>query len=153
MKKVKFIALTTGEEVQVDANDYAYLSQFSWYGKKQHGKIHAYRHISIGGNDISMRMQRVIMNVKSKTDKVSFIDGDTLNCTRANLEVRALNSNTRKYEPRIKGITVDGNSFRTRICVDGRSISLGSFRDPMDAAAAYDRAAVKLFGNRAVTNL
>lgn len=149
--KPKTLKLTTGEIVKLDPADYPHATQFEWYGKKQHGKVHAYRKVKIGKKLVGIRLQRDIMQARN-ADKVVFIDGNPLNCTRDNLEVHTLNSDTRKFEPRFKGVTLNGTRFRARINHAGEEIHLGYFADPVDAAEAYDAAARKLHGTRAVTN-
>lgn len=152
MSKTKSIKLRTGETVKVSAADYPYLAQFEWYGKKQHGKVHAYRKTTIGKKLVGVRMQREVMHARH-IDKVQFVNGDTLNCTRENLEVLTLNPKVKKFEPRWKGVSVNGNRFRARINHAGKEIHLGYYTDPVEAARAYDEAAVKLHGDRAITNL
>lgn len=57
---------------------------------------------------------------------------------------------TSKY----KGVSwrVDGNCWRAVIMVNYKKISLGSFSDEENAAKAYDKAALKYFGEFAVLN-
>ena len=150
--KSKSIKLRTGETVKVSAADYPYLSQFDWYGKKQHGKVHAYRKTTIGKKLVGVRMQREVMQARV-VDKVQFINDNSLDCTRDNLEVLTLDPYEKKYIPRWKGVTLNGNRFRARINHAGEEIHLGYFDNPMDAAKAYDDAARKLHGDRAITNL
>lgn len=52
----------------------------------------------------------------------------------------------------ITGQTFKGVSICASIRNDGRLMYLGSFATAEDAARAYDEAAVKIFGNEAITN-
>lgn len=48
----------------------------------------------------------------------------------------------------IKGVYFDKrrNKYCARICVSGRTLSLGSFEDPKEAGNAYIKASIKYFG-------
>lgn len=92
---------------------------------------------------------------------VDHIDGDGLNNHRSNLRpaTRSQNlHNSRKHvksASRFKGVTPDGHGYggwRALIMVDYRRISLGTFRSEVDAARAYDAAALEYCGEFAATN-
>jgi hypothetical protein len=51
-----------------------------------------------------------------------------------------------------KGITWSKGAYHARICVEGKRINLGRFCDAVDAATAYDNAAIKYFGEFARLN-
>lgn len=148
----KTIYLANGTAVRVDPQDYEFVAQFGdWYSKKSHGKVHAFRQVVVGDKTVGQRMQRVITAAKAN-EKVLFKDGDTLNLTRGNLKVIKRNARTNHFEEHARGVSQKGNRFRARINVAGKEINLGSFTTREDAAAAYDDAAKRLHGNRAVTN-
>src|SRR5262249_21721085 len=51
-----------------------------------------------------------------------------------------------------RGVSFDGSSWRATIDVDCRRHHLGCFGDPIAAALAYDEAAVRFHGLKAITN-
>lgn len=61
--------------------------------------------------------------------------------------------NQRIRNPLGKGVSHRSkNSYQAKIKVDGKTIVLGSFSNPLEAARAYDRGAVKYFGADARIN-
>lgn len=94
---------------------------------------------------------------------VDHINGDTLDNRKSNLRfcTRAENSrNARKWKKstrsKYKGVSLDGKApnQKWRACVKtiGKSFPLGNYRTEVEAAKAYDSAAVFLFGEFAKTN-
>lgn len=94
------------------------------------------------------------------SDQIDHIDGNKLNNQRNNLRSatssqNAINSkkpknNTSGY----KGVSWSKKSkkWRAQICFEGKQIHLGFFDDSKDAANAYDKAALKYFGEFARLN-
>jgi hypothetical protein len=93
---------------------------------------------------------------------VDHIDGVGLNNTRANLRIaiaaqnvynskKTLNQTGSQY----KGVCCDNrrNAFRADIGYKGHRKFLGHFDNETDAAKAYDRAAIELYGEYANLNL
>lgn len=101
-------------------------------------------------------LHRVIMPGHGVADH---IDGDRLNCRRANLRLCSQQDNARNARIRkptktgLKGVTKKGDSYAARITVNRKGVHLGTFSCPLEAAAAYDRAAVEHFGEFACPNL
>lgn len=87
---------------------------------------------------------------------VDHINHDTLNCTRENLRVctKVQNGyNSNRKDRKYKGVTALPNGkFKARITIDGKTINLGVFVFDMDAAIAYDKAAIEYFGEFAYLN-
>lgn len=86
------------------------------------------------------------------------IDGDRLNNRRSNLRpaTRSLNQANRK-RPRnntsgYKGVSFNQGKWQATISKDGRYHCLGRFDSAEDAARAYDKAAIEMFGSFARTN-
>lgn len=85
-------------------------------------------------------------------------DGDTLNNRRSNLRVatRQENDKNRRLQKNsstgLKGVSAVGKGFSASIRVDRKSRSLGTFRTAIEAALAYDAAALAHFGEFAATN-
>lgn len=108
------------------------------------------------GRKITLYLHRVVLNA-GPGSLVDHIDGDGLNCRRANLRfaTRALNNVNRGfYEPAsgYRGVYWSRGRWSARISVGGHFKSLGSFGEPEEAARAYDRAAAATFGEFARLN-
>lgn len=111
-------------------------------------------------------LRRIIMGVAHAADlNVRHVNGDPLDCRRANLVLRTPKQrvrNNRKIaairgQPttsRFKGVfwETQTKKWRVRIKADGQERSLGRFRDEIAAAIAYDQAARKWFGAHAWLN-
>lgn len=154
------IPLTQGHVALVDAVDYDWLMQWKWCVQRQGKRWYAVT--SIGGRNHRQRIQmhRLVMDAPDGLD-VDHIDNNGLNNTRANLRLA-----TRQQNMFNKPLTEANNSgykgvywhkhkmaWGASIQRDGKQISLGYFDSPEDAALAYDRAAIELFGEYAYLNL
>jgi hypothetical protein len=94
----------------------------------------------------------------SLTEKVDHKDGNTLNNSRNNLRccTQSQNLANSKIYPTnksgYKGVSKRGNKWRAVIMKDKRSIHLGYFASVIEAAQAYNKEAVKIFGEFAKIN-
>lgn len=132
----------------VDDEDYDFMSRFPWRAKKD-GEGRFYAHATLVAH-------KVLVDYKL----VDHINGNGLDNTRKNLRAatdqqnswnRGLrNDNTTGY----KGVRylANRNAFIARIQVDGKRHYLGYFKNPIDAAKAYDAAARDNFGKFARLN-
>lgn len=149
---MKLIPLTRGKEAQVDDEDYDYLMQWSWsfaaggYAVTSDGR---YMHKLVA--------DRKGLNTSLKTDHH---DQNSLNNQRYNLReaTQAQNGRNRGRNSNntsgFKGVWWHEQIKRWRadIRVDHKKIYLGTFDTPVDAARAYNEAAVKHFGEFAFLN-
>jgi len=90
---------------------------------------------------------------------VDHVNGNTLDNRLENLRVCSNKQNIRnskKYESgktsQFKGVTMFRGKWRAQIMADGRKKNLGCFQTEIEAAQAYDKAAVELFGQFARPN-
>jgi hypothetical protein len=120
---------------------------------------YAARKVTHGGLQFTQYMHRLITKTIDPDLYVDHRDGNGFNNTRNNLRVAppAFNAANRPVSPwsgtGYKGVTKVGFRYRARIKKDGTDIHLGMFTTPLEAAAAYDAAAVGMFGEFAWTNL
>lgn len=152
---MKIIPLTQGKVALVDDEDFEHVNQFKWCAQKRVFKsgitFYAMRR---GGAE---SMHRFLMPSHPRIDHK---DGDGLNNQRSNLRpaTRSENAaNQRKHvdcSSKFKGVHWDKRTgkWRSQTKLHGRRIHLGRFVNELDAAIAYDTAAVKLFGDFAKLN-
>ncbi len=165
MKKIR---TSNGYEVLVDDEDYETILRFSWIAEL-HGRKTKKPYVStrIGGRKRRTRVFLSRMLMQEPDCSVDHINGDPLDNRRSNLRLATNQQNSRnsvKHHPvtsKFKGVSLrrnrHGGRYKMRpwiacIRVDRRQIKLGSFSDEIDAAKAYDRAAVEHFGVFARTN-
>jgi len=104
-------------------------------------------------------MHELIMN-PGMGQEIDHKNGNGLDNRRDNLRIctHANNMCNRRIgknnKSGYKGVyfTKSGNAWRSKLRFKGRNINLGNFKKPIDAAIAYDNAAMKYFGEFARTN-
>ena len=158
---MKEIPLTQGKVALVDDEDYAELSQYSWYALKGRHTWYAARNTpTVAGKKTTMRMHRQILGASSER-QVDHRDGDGLHNWRTNLRYCTNGQNQSNLHYKKAGCTSrhKGVSWYRRfgkwqaaIRVNGKSMNLGRFDDEDDAARAYNAAALRLFGEFACLN-
>jgi hypothetical protein len=159
---VKEIPLTHGLFALVDDSDYVILSKYKWHATTIHrdGKV-SYRAARTGRpiSPIPVLMHRQIMGFP-EGKQVDHINGNPLDNRRANLRICENAQNNRN-----KGLTKASTSgykgvsfskqigkWRAYIVTNYRQTSLGLFDNPLDAAKAYNVAALKYHGEFARLN-
>jgi hypothetical protein len=158
---VMLIPLTKSTLVaMVDDEDFALVNRWLWH--PQHsasGGCYAVRSHKTEGRTRAMRMHRLILNAPAGIP-VDHADGDGLNNQRANLRLATnqLNSaNSRRPLPAsgFRGVYAYDKKpgfWRAQMKLEGRSIHIGCFKCPIEAARAYDAAALQAFGEFATLN-
>lgn len=110
-------------------------------------------------------LRRLILGVLHEAGNVRHLNGDPLDCRRENLVLRTVRQRCRNMR---KAKTIAGRApssifkgvhwvtrlklWQSVIHVDGKTIGLGRYGDQMEAAAAYDEAAKRYFGEHARLN-
>ena len=154
------ISLTQGRFTIVDDGDFEWLNQHKWHWKsKPTGTGYAMRDVRENGRWKHIYMHRIILSPQGGREP-DHINGDGLDNRRCNLRscTRSQNNmNSRKRRgcsSRYKGVCWNSRDrkWEARIRVNGRLKQLGYFDDEQEAAAAYDVAAHKLFGQFARVN-
>lgn len=148
----KEIQLTKDKVALVDDEDYEFLCQWKWRASYEDGRFYAVRMEGFP-HRILVRMHRQIMNAPENVE-VDHIDTNGLNNTRDNLRLctrgeNACNRNMQKNNKSgYKGVfkVQKTGKYRASIRYNRKTIYLGTFPNPEQAAQAYDEAAKKYFG-------
>jgi hypothetical protein len=158
---MKRIPLTQGQFALVDDEDFDGVNSFVWFAKWNRCTKSFYAARNSVANSASarsvIRMHREILHAM-KDSKVDHVNHDTLDNRRDNLRYCTHQQNARNMRLNIrntsgfKGVKRSGSNWQSSIKVDGITLHLGSFLRLEDAAAAYDEAALKHFGEFALTN-
>ena len=145
---MKLIKLTQGQFTQVDDDMFEYLNQWKWYALKYKDTYYARRDTKNKTKRIVTRMHRIIMNTPAEMD-TDHKDHNGLNNQRNNLRICTSSQNGMNHQfiigaSKYIGVTFTrGKYIRADIRVDGKKFHIGSFKTEIEAALAYDKAAIK----------
>jgi len=156
------ITLTQGKYAIVDCDDYFELIKYKWHAYRCGNTFYASRSIRTkDGKKHGFNMHRQVLKVPDGMF-VDHINRNGLDNRKANLRPATFNQNMRnrgEYKVRnctskYKGVTWhrEGKCWQARIIGNHKYIHLGSFRDELKAAKAYDKAAIKYHGEFAALN-
>lgn len=160
----KEIPLTQGRVALVDDEDYEWLSQWKWCLRSSPSarNVYAGRRCPVKNDGYVIRMHREILSVPRGME-VDHINGDGLDNRRKNLRIvtrkqSARNSRVKRnsrsgYKGVFKTRNKTRNPWYAQLYISGRkTINLGYFRTPEEAALAYNAAAQSHNGEYAWLN-
>lgn len=155
---MKWIELTQGKVALVDDKDYKMVAQRKWSALKPKGNGRAWYAIARQGAG-KILMHRFILGLTGKK-QVDHKNGDGLDNRRCNMRICSNGQNQHNRmgqgkKSKFKGVKKEQrqkDTWGARIKTNGKAIWLGTFRDEKQAAKAYDTAALKYFGEFALTN-
>lgn len=160
---MKEICLTRGKVALVDNEDYEYINQWKWKADEpgKTGKFYASRTYKLNKKNKYISMHRVILNLHDSKIFVDHIDRNGLNNQKYNLrEATPLQNACNRTKSanltsKFMGVNFkkDRNKFRAGIKNQKKSIHLGYFENEIDAAKAYNEAAIKIHGSFASLNI
>lgn len=164
---MKEIFLNKNKFAIVDDEDYEYLMQWKWRVSNAGYAVRT-QHLGFNGKRYGTKtisMHRVILGVGDekcdlKTNIVDHKNRNRLDNTKDNLRIcNSLESarNRNKRSSNKSGFTgVHWHKLHSKwysdVMVDGKRIFLGLFRDKIEAAESYNKAAIKYFGEFAKLN-
>lgn len=147
------IPLTKGKVAIIDEDDFVLVSLHDWWLKTV--DTHSYAETKVNGKNVTMH--RLLLE-PPKGIFVDHRDANGLNNRRNNLRLATPQQNCwniRKYPGReYKGVSFrkDRGVYRAYITLHDTYQHLGHFSTAEEAAVAYDKAALKLFGEFANMN-
>lgn len=151
------VRLSSNKIAIVDSKSFDYLNQWKW----SYSRIgYAHRKTGPRKNQKMIYMHRLIMKPK-KGQFVDHKNGNKLDNRRNNLRICTKSDNVRNSKILRKNNTSgykgvywrkDKQKWSAAITFNYKTIHLGLFRFRIQAAIAYNRAAIKYFGKYAKTN-
>lgn len=145
-----------GHSAIVDDNDYDMLNNYTW-----HLGNNGYIKTFVGGrkNVKCLLMHRLIMDPPADHE-VDHINGNKLDNRRENLRIVTRSQNARnlrrhkQFSSRFKGVSWNSRDhlWDARLHTEYRTINLGQFTSEIQAALAYNQAAIEHFGEFASLN-
>lgn len=167
---MKQIPLTQGKVALVDDDVYEDLMKFKWYANKYGSATHPLwyavrNHARQNDKQKSIKMHRVIweyFNAIPDGYEIDHINHDGLDNRMENLRIATHRENMHNQvrnpatkTSQYKGIYWDKShgKWKAQIKTNGNTKSLGYFVDEVEAARAYNRAAIYYFGQFACLNV
>jgi hypothetical protein len=162
---MKVLGITQGYETFVDDADYESVSRFKWYAKASASKLKSgavvYTVYAQRGRGTRVQSLHRFLTGAPAGVEIDHLDGNGLNNQRCNLRACDHRHNLanrgvqRNNTSGFKGVTIEAGKWVAKIG-SGKSgyrrTALGAFDSPVDAAKAYDLAAIKRWGEFAKTN-
>jgi hypothetical protein len=157
---MKEIQLTHGKVALVDDDDYERLVAMGKWKVSDTGYVNKTIHVRYEGKKRimkSIRMHRIIMNAPDGFE-VDHKDGNLLNNQKRNLRLSTRSQNMMNRtvgansKTGFKGVVTYLNKYKAQIKLNGKSIKIGYFTCPIEAARAYNAAAIKYHGEFAKLN-
>lgn len=145
--------LPSGHTVTIDEADADQVLPLTWHLHRSRGREYAAHK---NRDDKRLFLHHFLLGKKTRIDHR---DGNSLNNCRGNLRVATHAQNMRNRAKRMQGTSrfkgvyrARGTAYRAAMTVDKKTVHLGTYRDEVLAAKAYDEAARKAWGEFAAVN-
>jgi AP2 domain len=151
------VPLAGGLVALIDDDDADLVLPHYWHARRNKQQVYAQTNVRTPGRKTTMQMHRLIMGFPA--GQIDHRDLNGLNNQRSNLRVtdNAINSQNRRgygISP-YKGVIYIRHldKWQANIRINGKRRALGCYSTQEEAALAYDRAALEVYGPEARTNL
>lgn len=141
----------------VDAETAGFIGQYSWH---TNGGGYAVRSVQVDGKESLVFMHRILAMAPVGVE-VDHINRDRLDNRLENLRLASRSQNNanksvkaHKKSSKYKGVYKNSNAttYNVRLSVNGQKVYVGSYSDEIEAAKAYDQAALEHHGEFAALN-
>jgi hypothetical protein len=160
---MKEIVLTQNKVALVDDEDYDKVNMYNWQAHRNYRGNSWYAATNIyltRDNTTTLKMHRFIMNLTDIDPDIDHIDGDGLNNQKSNFRFCSQSQNNMNSKKRLntssiyKGVCLFRRTGKWLAYIDKDYVRhhLGYFDNETDAALAYNKAAIELFGEFARLN-
>lgn len=155
----KEIPLTRGLVAIVDDEDFEELNLHKWYAMKMYDRYYARRNVVIGNKKSYFLMHRFI--IKAKVNQlVDHKNNNSLDNRKENLRTCSHSENMRNSKKRkqntsgYKGVYFEKNKniYSAEVKFGGKRVYRKRFKTGIEAAKAYNEAALKYHGEFALLN-
>lgn len=156
----KLIKLTQGKHAIVDDDDYEWLMGWKWCARWSGYTWYARSSKQVESKQVFIQMHNLILDTPSG-QQGDHRNHNGLDNRRSNIRIATRSQNGGNRLPvigkssKFKGVSFDRarNIWEANIGINHRKIRLGRYHNETEAAKAYDIAALKHFGEFAMTNI
>lgn len=153
------ILLKNEYNVVVDDEDEHYLKLYNWYISKSQKRGYVRAKLKENGEKKTVFLQHLVCGKPPKGMVLHFKDKNPLNCSKSNIEF-ITQSALSHLSYKLKGINKNCNvpfkgvivQYIAKIKFKNKLITIGYFKNEYQAALAYNKKAIELFGDKAVLN-
>ncbi len=155
---MKEIKLTQNKTALIDDADFDWLNQWKWYADKAKHTFYAATNNIGNGEAKKIYMHRLIMKARPG-EHIDHKTGNGLDCQRNNMRT-CTNAENRRNRRKANGVAskykgiyaIKSGKWAARICLNYKQMFLGYFNTEIEAAKAYNEAALKYHGEFANLN-